>query len=255
MLINEHIAVPIRKGPPRPQDAMPQIPAAANSYDMTTEDDIGDALTLLAASGDAISMYVQGTRDAVLGRIFSVDPELPHFVMELNEGSVLPPGKITFVAWVRSAKLQFRLTNQDWTSLPGQPHMIPMVFPETCAVLNRRTSERIETPLGASFMASYELNNSFHELPIFDFSLGGISLHCTKIAAKGLIKGRKLPEVQLDLGLENDLVVELEVRYTRPIRSFLLGEQLHLGCMFINLTPETEAEIKSVYDQVRNAPR
>ena len=84
MLLDEHTAVPIRKGPPRPQDAITPIPAAASTHDMTSEDEIGDTLTLLAANGDAISMYVSGTREAVLGRILSVDPELPHFVMELN---------------------------------------------------------------------------------------------------------------------------------------------------------------------------
>ena len=66
MLLNESTAVPVRKGPPRPQDAIAPIPAAANSYDMTTEDDIGDVLTLLAASGEAISMYAAGSREAIL---------------------------------------------------------------------------------------------------------------------------------------------------------------------------------------------
>jgi c-di-GMP-binding flagellar brake protein YcgR len=255
MLLNEPSAAQIRKGPPRPQDAMAPFPVSANSYDMTTEDDIGDALTLLAASGDAISMYAAGSREVVLGRILQVDPELPNFVMELNEGETLKPGNITFVAWLRSAKLQFRLSKPEWTSLPGQPQLIPMIFPETCAVLNRRASERMETPLGASFMATYELNGTPHELPIYDFSLGGIGLRCSKSDAKGLLKGRKLQEVQLYLGLETDIVAELEVRFTRSIRSFLLGEQVHIGCMFINLTPEAEGEIKSIMDQINNAPR
>jgi hypothetical protein len=84
MLLNESHAVPIRKGAPRPQDAITPIPASASSYEMTSEDDIGDALTLLAENGDAISMFSTGTREPALGRILSVDPKLPHFVMELN---------------------------------------------------------------------------------------------------------------------------------------------------------------------------
>lgn len=254
MLLDEHTAVPIRKGPPRPQDAITPIPAAASTHDMTSEDEIGDTLTLLAANGDAISMYVSGTREAVLGRILSVDPELPHFVMELNEGATLPPGKVTFVAVVRTAKLQFRLSNQDWNSLPGQPQLIPMVFPETCAVLDRRSSERVETPLGANFMASLEIHGNPHEWSIYDFSLGGIGLRCSKIEAKGLLKGRKLPDVHLELEEETIIVAELEVRFTRAFRSFLLGEQIHIGCMFVNLTPEAESEIKKLLDQINNTP-
>ncbi|WP_426322918.1 flagellar brake protein [Pseudoduganella sp. R-43] len=210
---------------------------------MTSEDDIGDALTLLAASGDAISMYAAGSRDAVLGRILSVDPELPHFVMELNEGGVLQPGKVTFVSWLRTAKLQFRLSNQEWSPVPGKPHLIPMTFPETCAVLDRRASERVETPLGANFMASFVLNGHTYELPIYDFSLGGIGLRCSKIEAKGLLKGRKIPDVVLELGPDIEIPTELEVRFTRGFRSFLLGEQLHIGCKFINMTPEATAQL------------
>ncbi|MBJ7311715.1 flagellar brake protein [Rugamonas sp. CCM 8940] len=255
MLINEHTAVPIRKGPPRPQDAIAPIPAAASSHEMTSEDEIGDTLTLLAASGDAISMYVSGTREAVLGRILSVDPDLPHFVIELNEGATLTPGKITFVAVLRTAKLQFRLSNMDWNSVPGSPQLIPMVFPEVCLVLDRRSSERVETPLGTNFTASLETHGTFYEWSVYDFSLGGIGLRCSKSEAKGLLKGRKLPDVQLELGEETVLVTELEIRFTRAFRSFLLGEQIHIGCTFSNMTPEVESQIKSLMDQLDHAHR
>lgn len=254
MSLTELHPAPIRKGPPRPQDAISQIPANANAYELTTEDEIGDTLTQLAESGDAITIYVPGRREAVLGRILSVDPEQPHFVMELNEGMTLEPGKVTFVTCLRSAKLQFRLSSKDWNALPGQPQHIPMVFPETCAVLNRRATERVEVPLGATCMASFVitlLNNTHdYELPIFDLSLGGISLHCSKINAKGLIKGRKVHDVVLELGDETVEVAELEVRYTRPFRSFLLGEQVHLGCMFTKLAPEQESKLKQVLAQI-----
>jgi c-di-GMP-binding flagellar brake protein YcgR len=212
---------------------------------MTTEDEIGDALTLLAANGDAISMYTPGTREAVLGRVYSVDPELPHFVMELNEGASLQPGKITFVAVLGNSKLQFRLSKPEWISVPGKPGLIPMDFPESCTVMNRRATERVETPLGANFTASFELNGVVrNDLQVYDFSLGGIGLHCSKLQAKGLLKGRKLHEVQLEMGPDTVLVVDLEVRFTRPFRSFLMGEQLHVGCMFVNLAPEAESEIR-----------
>jgi c-di-GMP-binding flagellar brake protein YcgR len=254
MLLNEPHAVPIRKGPPRPQDAISPIPASASSHEMTSEDEIGDTLTLLAANGDGISMYTAGNREAVLGRILSVDPDLPHFIIELNEGATLPPGKVTFVTVLRTAKLQFRLSSQEWSSVPGKPQLIPMVFPETCAVLDRRASERVETPLGANFMASMEILGHPREWSIYDFSLGGISMRCSKIEAKGLLKGRKLLEVYLELEEETIAVVDLEVRFTRAFRSFLLGEQIHIGCMFVNMTPEIESQIQGLVDQMNNPP-
>ncbi len=222
---------------------------------MADIDDIGDALTLLAASGDAISMYAAGSREAVLGRILSVDPELPHFVMELNQGAKLPPGPVTFVAWLRNAKLQFKLSDPAWACVPGQPHLIPMTFPETCDVLNRRESARWETPLGVIYLASFVLNGNPYELPLYDFSLGGVGLRCAKHEAKGLFKGRKLTDVRLDLGPDTAIMAELEVRLSRPYRSFLLGEQLHIGCKFINLSPEMEREIAALVEKMNKPQR
>jgi len=255
MMLHEPHAAHVRKGPPRPLDAIAPIPATANSFSMTSEDEIGDTLTLLAEHGDAISMYTAGSREPVLGRILSVDPELPHFVMELNEGSELKPGNVTFVATLPNAKLQFKLSKPDWDALPGQPLHIPMTFPETCSVLNRRATERVETPLGASFTASMVANDGHtHEWPIYDISLGGLGLHCTKAEAKGLIKGRKVHDVVLELGNETVEIAEIEVRFTRAFRSFLLGEQLHLGCMFVNPSPEVLSKIKSVLDKIHLVP-
>lgn len=251
MLLNEPIAVGIRKGPPRPQDAIAPFPPNATSYDMTTEDDIGDALTLLAENGDAISMYAPGSREPVLGRILSVDPELPHFVMELNEGASLPPGDITFVACLRTAKLQFRLSSTHWKTAPGKPQLVPMIFPETCAVLNRRSSVRVESPLGANFTATFVMNGTPYELPVYDFALGGIGLRCSRSDAKGLLKGRKLRDIVLEVGgADSVFVAEMEIRATRSYRSFLLGEQLHIGCQFTSITQEAEEQVNSLFARI-----
>jgi c-di-GMP-binding flagellar brake protein YcgR len=252
MQLNEPI-VRIRKGPPRLQDAVEPIPSTVPSHEMADIDEIGDALTLLAETGDPVSMYAAGSRQAVLGRILLVDPELPHFVMELNERQTLAPGSVTFVAWLRNAKLQFRLTDPAWRSQPGQPALIPMTFPETCEVLNRRAAERVETPLGGNFMASFVLNGTPYELPLYDFSVGGVGLRCAKRDARGLIKGRQLVDVRLDLGPDTVIVTDLEVRLTRSYRSFLLGEQLHVGCKYMNMLPETERAIAKLLIEM-NAP-
>ncbi|XLZ70983.1 PilZ domain-containing protein [Massilia sp. SR12] len=218
---------------------------------MTSEDDIGDALTLLAEHGDAISMYAPACREPVLGRILSVDPELPHFVMELNHGATLPPGDITFVACLRTAKLQFRLSSSAWKTTPGQPQLVPMVFPETCAVLNRRNSVRVESPLGANFTAAFVMNGTPYELPVYDLAHGGIGLRCSRGDAKGLLKGRKLRDIVLELGgTESVFVAEMEIRATRSHRSFLLGEQLHIGCQFTSLTQEAEHQVQSLMSRI-----
>ncbi|WP_342117636.1 flagellar brake protein [Pseudoduganella sp. OTU4001] len=222
---------------------------------METEDEIGDALTVLATHGDCIAMYAAGSREPVLGRILSVDPEQPHFVMELNEGSVLPPGKITFATVLGNSKMQFKLSSQDWKSLPGQPHLIPLTFPETCTVLNRRAFERVETPVGSVFEASFVMNGTTpYELTVFDLSQGGLGLRGSKAQMKGLLRGRKVRDVVLALGDESITITEMEVRVTRSVRSFLLGEQLHLGCKFTIIEPEEEARLKAIVDEILHNP-
>ncbi|MFC3374672.1 flagellar regulator YcgR PilZN domain-containing protein [Rugamonas sp. CCM 8940] len=255
MLINEHTAVPIRKGPPRPQDAIAPIPAAASSHEMTSEDEIGDTLTLLAASGDAISMYVSGTREAVLGRILSVDPDLPHFVIELNEGATLTPGKITFVAVLRTAKLQFRLSNMDWNSVPGSPQLIPMVFPEVSLVLDRRSSERVETPLGTNFTASLETHGTFYEWSVIRFLARRDRSALLKERSEGFAQRPQTAGCATGTGRGNRPRHRTGKSLHARLPFLPAANQIHIGCTFSNMTPEVESQIKSLMDQLDHAHR
>ncbi|WP_343731342.1 PilZ domain-containing protein [Duganella sp.] len=217
---------------------------------MTDEHDIGDALTLLAESGEPVSIYPSSATNVVLGRLKSVDPQNPYFVLELNEGEFLPPGEATFVAWLRSAKLQFKLSSETWPTLPEQPTLLNLEFPLKCQVLNRRSSARLETPLGVYYMASFVLNGKPYELQLYDFSAGGVGMRAAPRDAVGLHVGRKLQRVRLELGPESVMIADLEVRLSRTFRSFLLGEQVQIGCQFTNLSPAMEEELKRLLDKL-----
>lgn len=217
---------------------------------MTDEHDIGDSLTLLAENGDPISIYPASTTNVVMARIKSVDPENPYFVLELNEGEYIPPGDATFVAWLRSAKIQFKLTSPDWACKPGEPTLIPLEFPLKCLVLNRRASTRLETPLGIYYMASFVLNGKPYELQLYDFSSGGVGMRAPPRDCVGLHVGRKLQRVRLELGPDSVMIADLEVRLQRTFRSFLLGEQVQIGCQFINLSPVMQEELARLLDKL-----
>ena len=217
---------------------------------MTDEHDIGDSLTLLAENGDPISVYPASTTNVVMARIKSVDPENPYFVLELNEGEVIPPGEATFVAWLRAAKVQFKLTSPDWAAQPDEPTLIPLEFPTKCRVLNRRSSTRLETPLGIYYMASFVLNGKPYELQLYDFSAGGVGMRAPPRDCQGLYVGRKLQRVRLELGPDSVMIADLEVRLSRTFRSFLLGEQVQIGCQFINLSPVMQEELARLLDKL-----
>lgn len=219
---------------------------------MTDEHDIGDALTLLADSGEPVSIYPLSSTNVVMARIKWVDPENPHFVVELNEGEFLPPGEAIFVAWMRSAKLQFTLSSTDWASKPNEPTLIPMEFPLKCLVLNRRASTRLETPLGVYYMASFVLNGKPYELQLYDFSAGGVGMRASPRDAVGLHVGRKLQRVRLELGPDSVMIADLEIRLARTFRSFLLGEQVQIGCQFSNLSPTMEEELRRLLDKLNS---
>lgn len=251
--MNDPIPNEFRRGPPSLKDAVEPIATGSKPHDMADEHDIGDALTILAENGDPISIYPASSTNVVMGRIKWVDPENPVFTLELNEGEVIPPGEATFVAWLRSAKIQFKLTSPDWAAKEGEPTIVPAEFPLKCLVLNRRSSTRLETPLGIYYMASFVLNGKPYELQLYDFSSGGVGMRAPPRDCVGLHIGRKLQRVRLELGPDSVMIADLEIRLSRTFRSFLLGEQVQIGCQFINLSPMMQEELARLLDKLSSS--
>lgn len=250
--MNDPIPNEFRKGPPRLQDAVEPISSGSKPHEMTDVDDIGDSLTILAENGDPVSVYPAVSTEVVMARILSVSADSPQFVLELNEGETLPPGNAVFVAWLRSAKVQFMLSHTEWVSQPGQPHLIPLEFPEKCLVLNRRATARLETPLGVYFTASFVLNGKPYELQLYDFSQGGVGMRSAPRDAQGLHVGRKLQRVRLELGPDAVIIADLEIRLSRTYRSFLLGEQVQIGCQFLNMSAGMQDDLAKLIDKMNS---
>ncbi|WP_338763440.1 PilZ domain-containing protein [Massilia sp. METH4] len=233
---------PRRTGQPRAADIIDRIPLGAPTHDVSDAAAIRDALQTICDRGDAVTLY---TADATLGpqlaRILAVDAAEPRFTLQLNDGVVLPPGRCTFVSRLESARCQFELTD-DWTPLPGTVDLVPAPFPEHCQVLNRRSAARLETPLAGNYTASFVLFGTPFELQLYDVATGGIGMRCAPRDAPGLHTGRKLQRVRLELG-ETVVICDLEVRLSRRFRSFLLGEQMQIGCRFVNLSPQMQEEV------------
>lgn len=242
---------PLRKGPPGQSEALEPMPPGTKPHHMSDPWDIGETLTGLAESGDAVTIHPSGGTEPVMARIRSVDEEFPHFVLELNEGSHLPPGPATFVAWVRSAKLQFTI-NSEWLPDEQQPQLIPADFPAQCLVLERRESARLETPLGVYYLAAFMLEGRPYELQLYDFSVGGVGMRAPPRDAVGLYVGRKLSRVRLELGPDKVMIADLEIRLSRTFRSFLLGEQVQIGCRFLNLTPQMQQDLTALLEKLGN---
>jgi c-di-GMP-binding flagellar brake protein YcgR len=242
--VNAPAAPLIRKGPPRPADALSRIGGNVQPHEMRDPFDIGEALTSLAEAGAPITVFPAGWIEPLLARIESVDPELPHFVIDFTGSERPSGGKATLVASLGgNAKLQFEL-DQSWTPLPGNPMHVAAEFPPSCLVLNRRAARRVETPVGVNYTASFRLQGRQFNLPLYDFSHGGVGLRATPEECFCLHVGKKLEGVRLELGPNLVITADLEVRLMRPFRTFLLGEQVQIGCSFAAISMQMQQTLE-----------
>jgi c-di-GMP-binding flagellar brake protein YcgR len=240
----------MRKGPPKPADAVDRIRPDSGAHDMRDPFDIGDALTTLALTGEPVTVYPRG-QDFVMARIDSVDPEHKVFTLELAGNDVLAEGEAVFAAALGSnAKIQFEL-DADWAIVEGRPELVQLPLPEVCLVLNRRAEPRLESPVGMNYGARFTLLGKVFEMPLYDFSRGGVGLRATPEQALELYVGKKLEGVQLELGTSLAVSADLEIRLLRPFRTFLLGQQVQVGCRISNISMQMRQTLERAVVKVQ----
>ncbi|MFT7772944.1 hypothetical protein [Roseateles sp.] len=110
----------------------------------------------------------------------------------------------------------------------------------------RRAAPRRDVPLGPTFRAEFTLLAKPRSFNVDDLSLGGLGLRGAVDQGQGIFVGQKLAQVRLVLAGHAALVADLEVRSYRFHRSFLIGEQLHVGCRFVNLGLQGELELRDL---------
>jgi c-di-GMP-binding flagellar brake protein YcgR len=240
----------MRKGPPKLSDAVDRIAPNLGAHEMRDPFDIGVTLSTLSQAGDPVTVYVSG-RDRAVARIESVDLEAKRFVLDLAGDAAPPKGRTVVAASLGgNAKVQLEL-DTDGSTLPGQANLVDLPFPDTCLVLNRRAEERHDIPLGVDYGARFSLAGRVFELPLCDFSRGGVGLRATPDQAMELHVGKKLEGVQLDLGPSLRIQADLEVRLLRPFRTFLLGQQVQVGCRISNISMQMRQSLELAVKKVQ----
>jgi c-di-GMP-binding flagellar brake protein YcgR len=240
----------IRKGQPKLSDAVARIPANAPAHAMTDAVQILETLSGLAQTGEAVTVYPMG-QEFVMARIDAVDPERRCFVLELAYDVMLAEGKAVFTASLGgNAKMQFEL-KANWTAVQGRAGVVELPLPESCQVQNRRAEARLESPLSGSYGARFTMLGKPFELPLYDFSLGGVGLRATPEQAYEFYVGKKLEGVELELGPSLTIVADLEVRLLRPFRTFLLGQQVQVGCRISNINMQMKQRLERAVSKVQ----
>jgi c-di-GMP-binding flagellar brake protein YcgR len=230
----------MRKGPPKPADF----------HEMRDPFDIGDALTTLALTGEPVTVFPRG-QEMVMARIDSVDPEGKVFTLDLAEPGVTLQDKTVFAAALGSnAKVQFELDAAP-AAVPDRPDLLQFPLPDLCLVLNRRAEPRLESPVGMNYGARFTMLGKVFEMPLYDFSRGGVGLRATPEQALELYVGKKLDGVLLEMGPTLVITADLEVRLLRPFRTFLLGQQVQVGCRISNITMQMRHSLERAVDKVQ----
>lgn len=114
----------------------------------------------------------------------------------------------------------------------------------------RRSTPRRDVPLGPAVRAEFMLLGRFRSLHVDDVSLGGLGLRGSIEEGRGLFLGQRIAQARVMVGDQVVLVADLEVRIRRSFRSFLVGEQVHIGCRFLGLDPRAEAELQRMLSQL-----
>jgi hypothetical protein len=240
----------MRKGLPKPADVVDRIRPDSGAHEMRDPFDIGDALTTLALTGEPVTVYPYGY-DVALARIDSVDPEGKVFTLDLAEPGAALGRKIVFVAALGgNAKIQFEL-EADPAPVADRPDLLQFGLPDVCLVLNRRAEPRLETPVGMNYGARFTLMGKVFEMPLYDFSRGGVGLRATPEQAMELYVGKKLDGVLLEMGSSLVVTADLEIRLLRPFRTFLLGQQVQVGCRISNLSMQMRQTLDRAVDKIQ----
>jgi len=240
----------MRKAPPTLADAAERITLNMVTHEMRDPFEIGATLSALAQTGEPVTVYPAG-RDEVMARIEAVDTEQRTFVLDLAGDASLPAGPAVFVAGLGgNAKIQFEL-NEEWTGQAGAPNLIAAPFPPGCRVLNRRAEPRLESPVGGNYSARFTIFSKVYELPLYDFSGGGVGMRATPEQALELYVGKKLEGVELELGPSLAINADLEIRLMRPFRTFLLGQQVQVGCRISNITMQMRQSLERAVEKAK----
>ncbi|MGJ7918108.1 flagellar brake protein [Massilia sp. LXY-6] len=240
----------LRKGPPKLSDAVARIAPNTASHEMSDAFQIVDTLSALAQDGEPITVYPMG-QDFAMARIDAVDPDKRSFILDLAEDLILAEGTLILVAALGgNAKIQFEL-GSNGSLLPGRARAVELPLPETCLVLNRRAEARLESPLSGSYGARFVLLGKEFELPLYDFSLGGVGLRATPEQAYEFYVGKKIEGVELELGPSLTVIADLEVRLLRPFRTFLLGQQVQVGCRISNISMQMKQRLDRALSKVQ----
>lgn len=231
-------------------------PPAESGVQLVSEaPEIGRMLRELAEPSAEIQVYLNGGLAAGPASLLDVDSGLARLLIDCS--GVIPAmhaqtyDGMLCIAQYHDDQLQFTLDGV--VPLPdGRSGRFTAPLPGELRRSQRRAFPRLGVPLGRPFQAEFTVYGETYYANVYDLSLGGVGLRAAPRDVPELYAGKRLQKVSLELGRGTLLTVELEVRMWRPFRSRLLGEQVHIGCRFVDLAPAAQAKLARVVAELES---
>lgn len=210
-------------------------------YRLHTPAAIGQALHDVQQQKGALSLYAQDAGvDSVqwaahaapfgLASVSDVDAETQTVALHLSTPILPLPQQALGVAHLPGGVRVQWVVQGEWQPIDALHWQMHTPWPTEVLQLQRRRHQRLSVPLGQNYSASFRFGRRRCELDIEDLSLGGVALRGTRQETAMLFMGRDLPKVGLYMADGTVLEAHLKVRSRRSYQSFLLGEQVLVGC-------------------------
>jgi flagellar brake protein len=221
-------------------------------YRLQTPAAIGQALHDIVQQKSVLSLYLPtGADDALvtaaeavpfaLASVMAVDVQAHTCTLTVASPLLPLPAQALGVAHMAGGVRVQCAVAGSWEQIGDKQWQLHMPWPTQILQLQRRRHPRIHMPLGHSYIASFMFGRRRCELDIDDLSGGGVALRGTRKETAMLFLGRELPRVHLTMADGSRLEVALKVRSRRSFQSFLLGEQVLVGCSVESITAEDRA--------------
>lgn len=199
-------------------------------------------LSLYAAQSDEGLDIAADAAPVALASLSRTDASQSALVLQIPaQAQPLPQRLIGIAHMAGSVRVQCAVQG-SWQPEVGA-WLLHMPWPQELLQLQRRRHQRFPVPLGQNYTASFMFGRKRCVLDIDDLSLGGIALRGTRADTAMLFLGRELPQVRLKLASHDILRVFLRVRSRRSYRSFLLGEQVLVGCSIEAMDEDDQASL------------
>lgn len=229
-------------------------------YRLTTPAAIGQALHDVQQQQGALSLYAQasgaealplaaGAVPFGLASICALEAQAQSYALNLSTPISPLPEQAWAVAHLAGGVRVQWMVYGAWQAMGGNHWQLQAAWPTHVLQLQRRRHQRLSVPLGQNYSASFMFGHRRCALDIEDLSIGGVALRGSRKETAMLFIGRDLPKVGLYMADGTALQAHLKVRSRRSYQSFLLGEQVLVGCSVEGMLDEERLQLENLLAQ------